>query len=316
MLIKIVKQPVFNSFSLIADRLNAEFNKLKDVYSISIDFTHKSLGKSDFTILIQAFDVLLNYNIDKERDGTIVCMDISDTDMVGEKVADVLNKNCDVIITPSNWSQFGLVRGGVTAPIYVVPNPISLVKPVQHERNVGIYLSMNSEQFHRKGSDIALDVISKLDLPWIVKQYSPFVEVKFSKPVKQVGLIENIEDYLKQISAFVMLSRGGAFEMPAWEAYCSGAIPIVTSHPIFSELPAVFIKSRYTYILLPPHLAPLHIGGGYEPDINDAIDKIKYVWSNPDKFSYLFKRREQLCEHMSPANVAKTMLQTLTSYSP
>ena len=66
MLIKIVKQPVFNSFSLIADRLNAEFNKLKDVYSIYIDFTHKSLGKSDFTILIQAFDVLLNYKIDKE----------------------------------------------------------------------------------------------------------------------------------------------------------------------------------------------------------------------------------------------------------
>ena len=45
MLIKIVKQPVFNSFSLIADRLNAEFNKLKDVYSISIDFTHKSLDQ-------------------------------------------------------------------------------------------------------------------------------------------------------------------------------------------------------------------------------------------------------------------------------
>jgi hypothetical protein len=45
MLIKIIKQPVFNSFSLIAERLNTEFNKLKDVYSISIDFTHNSLDQ-------------------------------------------------------------------------------------------------------------------------------------------------------------------------------------------------------------------------------------------------------------------------------
>ncbi len=101
-------------------------NLRKDVIATLYYFTEQNYKKTDITILHEAVAVLENFKPDKQRDGLIVCADVSDTDKVSKKMATILNENCDVVITPTEFSAWGLKRGGVYLPIHVVPHGCDL----------------------------------------------------------------------------------------------------------------------------------------------------------------------------------------------
>ena len=246
-------------------------------------FTDGEFKKTDITILHEAIAVLEHFKPDKNRDGVIVCADVSDTDMVSEKMAKILNENCDIIITPSEFSAWGLKRGGVNIPIHVVPHGCDLPLIENREKKVGFYISITNEQFVRKGSYISLEVASKIKYPKVIKVFPDYLT--FNIPNTEfLGKLDNMIDFYKKISIFVLPALGGAFELTALEALYTGAIVITTDHPIFSQLPTITVKSVYTpKITMPPHLLEYHIGGGYVPLKEDLINKIEYVWDNYEK---------------------------------
>lgn len=240
--------------------------------------------KTDVTVLHPAVDVLVNLRkVDKQKDGLIVCVDVSDTDRVSQKFSSVINANCDIVITHSEWSKKGMLNGGVTVPIFVIGHGIEY-KKVKHERGVGFYLSFIVEQIHRKGTDLALEVLNRLkDLNIVVKQY----QTNYTLRWRTVGWVNDMyEEFYSKFSLFVHLPRGGAYELEVHEALASGCNVIVPDHPLFDGLPVIRAKSHYIpKIVLPYWLQEYHIGGGYEAEVDDVVEKIyKYIDAPPPDY--------------------------------
>ena len=309
--VKFVTHAVMISFRRISEVLCNQMNSMEGIYCSVVPLNSSFIPKTQVTFLHEALYVLEAFGINRDRDGTIICITVSDTDKLSEEGAKRLNETCDHVVTPSWWSKYGLVNGGVDVPITIIPNPVTTPK-LTHERRVGFYISMHQEQFHRKGTDLALQLIPRIPYPVLVKHYFPFIPINFPNPVEQIGEVSDMSQFYSKISHLVLLSRAGAFELPAWEAYCSGAIPIVPTHPLFTDLPAVRIKSTYSNVLLPPQLSKYHVGGGYEADLNDALAKVKYAWENYDELvKKLVEKRDRLCASLTVENIAAQYL-TLT----
>lgn len=314
--IKVVTEPWFVSFTLITQKWIQYMNLRNDVYATMQHFTDKRFKKTDITILHEAVAVLEHFKPDKQRDGLIVCAEVSDTDRVSEKMANILNENCDLIITPTEFSAWGLKRGGVYVPIHVVPHGCDLpVIERSGEKRIGFYVSTTNEQFVRKGSYIALDIMSKLNYPKVVKVFPDFVDFKIPN-AEILGKLENMMDFYKRIAIYVLPILGGAFELTALEALYTGVVTITTDHPIFSQLPTITVKSVYiNRLTLPPHLLEYHIGGGYVPDTEDLINKIHYVYNNYEKeLDKLKKILPKLRKVYHWQNVIEKMIKLLNDY--
>lgn len=237
--------------------------------------------KTDVTVLHPAIDILVNLRkVDKQKDGLIVCVDVSDTDRVSQEFSSTINANCDIVITHSEWSKKGMLNGGVTVPINVISHGIEY-KKVRHELGVGFYLSFLEEQIYRKGTDIAINVLNRLrGLNIIVKQY----QTNYALRWKTVGWVDDIYDgFYSKFSLFVHLPRGGAQELEVYEALASGCNVIVPDHPLFDGLPVIRAKSHYiSKVLLPYWLQRYHVGGGYEAEVDDVVAKIyRYIGAPP-----------------------------------
>lgn len=278
--IKVITQPSFISFNFISQKWIQYMNLRKDVIATMYYFTEQNYKKTDITILHEAVTVLENFKPDKQRDGLIVCADVSDTDKVSKKMATILNENCDVVITPTEFSAWGLKRGGVYLPIHVVPHGCDLPLLERSDKKIGFYISTTNEQFVRKGSYIALEILRRINYPKIIKVFPEYLN--FNIPNAEIlGRLESMLDFYKKIAIYVLPVLGGAFELTALEALFTGAIVITTDHPIFSHLPTITVKSVYIpQMSLPPHLLEYHEGGGYIPDTEDFINKINYVYQN------------------------------------
>lgn len=265
--IKFITHSSNTSFHRLTKLWIEYFNNQDGIVATSSDI------KTDVTVLHPAIDILVNLRkVDKQKDGLIVCVDVSDTDRVSQKYSSVINSNCDVVITHSEWSKKGMINGGVNVPIEVISHGIEY-KKVRHERGVGFYLSFLPEQIYRKGTDLAINVLNRLkDLNIIVKQYQTNYPLKW----KTIGWVNDIyEEYYSKFSLFVHLPRGGAQELEVYEALASGCNVIVPDHPLFEGLPVIRAKSHYIpKIILPYWLQEYHIGGGYEADVDDVVDKI------------------------------------------
>ena len=265
--IKVITHSQNTSFRRLSERWLYYLNRVEGVVATSSDI------KTDVTVLHPAFDILINLRkVDKQKDGLIVCVDVSDTDRVSQQLASVLNNNCDILITHSEWSKKGFINGGVTIPIKVISHGIEY-KRVNHERGVGFYLSFLPEQIYRKGTDLAINVLNKLHgVNVVVKQY----QTNFPLRWKSIGWVKDMyKDFYSKFSLFVHLPRGGAQEIEVYEALASGCNVIVPDHPLFDGLPVIRARSHYVpRVVLPYWLQQYHIGGGYEADVDDVVDKI------------------------------------------
>ena len=312
--IKVVTQPSFVSFHFISKKWVHYLNLVKDVYATLSYTTDTVFPKTDVTILHEAVAVLDHFTPDRSRDGLILCADVSDTDMVSDKMAKRLNENCDAVITPTEFSAWGLKRGGVQVPIHVVNHGCDL-PVVSHEKKVGFYISITNEQFVRKGSYISLEVASRIKYPKVIKVFPDYMKFNIDN-AEFLGKLDDMLEFYRKVGIFVLPALGGAFELTALEALCTGTVVIATDHPIFSGLPTIPVKSKYVpKILLPPHLSDYHIGGGYEPDIGDLIKKVEYVWDNYEKeLKRVEKSMKSLRKLYSWDRVAEKILEVVTAY--
>jgi len=274
MRIKIITHPNDTSFHRIALDWMKLLRKMTD-YVVVDDINIPS----DITILYPSFDILETFKFNKEKDGKIICVDTSETDRVSTRMADLLNSECDEIVTHTNWSKQGMMNGGVTKDINVIPLGIDYRK-TSHADKIGFYITFITEHIIRKGTDLALEVMKNLPSHKVlVKQY----HTDFKLPWESVGWVEDIyKDFYSRINTLIHLPRGGGQELEVYEALASGCRVIVPDHPLFDGLPVIRAKSRYIKkVILSYPLSLYHVGGGYEADVIDVLDKINKIHEYP-----------------------------------
>ncbi|RLE83980.1 MAG: hypothetical protein DRJ67_11285, partial [Thermoprotei archaeon] len=251
---------------------------------------------------------------------TVVGIDVADSDRISE-VATMLANRASALIVPSRWSRDACLRSGVRVPVYVVPHGLDREwyegKPEIHifrdvlrlkEREGYKYLlffCMHSP--YRKGLDLVLDVYERVrrerkDIVLIAKLHSP--NDISTQVIRALGgimvygwLTERQKRELYDVAdIYLLFSRGGSFEMNGLEALARGLVVVAGERGPWTEyLPhdALLPTRRVERVL---SWSMIHVGGGYEIDVERAVDRICEIADNLDE--YKARVREHVNEYV------------------
>lgn len=230
--------------------------------------------------------------------------DTADSSKISKIFVDVLNEQ-DLIFVPSNWAKDVYENSGVNSPVHVLPHglPSEFLKTPnnnylkvenstlkllldlkrKHKARFVLFFLMHSG--YRKGADLVAKAM------WTVQQ-------EFTKTylVVKTGDIE--DPYLKMFHGLKWLhikgwlnaeelrqlydicdvvicpSRGGGFELNALEGIARGKPTIVPNAMCFLDYAdyAITVDIAREVKVLPGN--PIHIGVGYEVDLNSLTNQL------------------------------------------
>jgi glycosyltransferase involved in cell wall biosynthesis len=270
--------------------------------------------------------------------------DVADSSRISRLAVDLVNK-IDLMIVPSNFSKNAYVNSGVTIPIEVLPhgvpddflrddradidrintdniNILGLKRAKKYGNILVLYFLIHSE--HRKGADIVAEVMRRVQ-----KKYSNVLLVVKSgndtkrtfSNVNHVGITGWLDDKeLKMLYDCCDLclspSRGGGFELNALEAISRGVPTLVTNGGCFTDLINYFIPINLSSKIVQPLPGnTVHIGYGYEVDINDLEAKITDTIVRLEYWENRFKNNSrEIREKYSWENISKTLDDHLKNY--
>jgi glycosyltransferase involved in cell wall biosynthesis len=222
-------------------------------------------------------------------------------DTTGEAGQFVVNSNkADFLLTPSNISKTRIKNMGVTKPIFVLPHGIdpnlftytprikgdkfkflyvgecSDRKGIFHTLEAFIKLFGNSDsvELHIKSNSEMLFYNSQ-DVKTIIKDYK-----NIFWHISNEGH-DKVTELYRECHAYVYPSRGDSFGMTLLEAMAYGLPIIATPEPGAAEL----IEGRYYKVSsksVPVKNHPWFIGNWGEPNLDDLIKHMKYVYDHYD----------------------------------
>ena len=275
--------------------------------------------------------------------------DVADSNRISKLAVDLVNK-IDLMIVPSNFSKEAYISSGVTIPIEVLPHGIhdefligdnndidninadnintnnTDIVGLKRMRKYGniliLYFLVHSE--YRKGADLVAEVMRRIQ-----KKYSNILlVVKSSRDTTRTfsninhidikGWLDNRE--LKMLydscDIYISPSRGGGFELNALEAASRGIPTLVTDGGCFTDLIDYFIPIRKSSKIVQPLPGnTIHIGHGYEIDIDDLETKIIDTINRLEYWQNHFKNNsKEIREKYSWINVSKILDGYLKSY--
>jgi len=287
-----VRDEPWNSFGKQALLLEQELKKRG--YNI------KSQNKKTFLRVLTppGFDTYLYYTVFYDNiintgimpyENSIV-FEVADSDKVSEKAIDFFLKNhIKYIITPSQFSKNAFLSS--------TTKPLPPIHVIRHALNPKIYeypeiqvphpcvLAICPHSWERKGCDLVIKAVKKL----LSDEIYFFFIMTSGKPVegliwKQVPVPEDkYYSLMKSCDILLYPVRGGAFEIPVFEALALGLDVILTEKGPWME-----------YVLSPDHIYPIkvkgmnrywftnlyHVGKFFEPDLNSTIEQLKNAIKN------------------------------------
>ncbi len=270
--------------------------------------------------------------------------DVADSSRISRLAVDLINK-IDLMIVPSNFSKDAYVNSGVTTPVEVLPHGISddfliddrtdidnidngninmlgLKRAKKYGNILVLYFLAHSE--HRKGADIVAEVMKRIQ-----KKYpNVLLIVKSGNDTKRMfgnvdhiritGWLNNKELKILYDSCDMCISpsRGGGFELNALEAVSRGVPTLVTNGGCFTDLIDYFIPIRLSNKVVQPLPGnTVHIGYGYEVDINDLESKIIDTINRLEYWENYFKNNsKEIREKYSWRNISKILDRYLKNY--
>lgn len=237
--------------------------------------------------------------------------DVADSTKISKIAVDLINK-IDIMMVPSNFVKDVYIKSGVTIPIEILPHgimdeflgdypiytdnvDITRLRKMKEKGSILIlYFLVHSS--HRKGADLVENVMKKIQDKY--KNVYLIVKSKdkdyFSK-VRSICLeswMSNDDLRLLYDTCDVCLSpsRGGGFELNALEAVSRGLPTLVTNGGCFLDLIDYFIPINLSDKVTQPLPGnPIHIGIGYEADIDDFEAKLTDVINRLDYWKEHFK---------------------------
>lgn len=245
---------------------------------------------------------------------SVIGIDVADSDRISQGAV-ILANYSDAIVVPSNWSKQAYIRSGVRVPIYVVPHGLSeeYYKPprpsnepiirelrLKKRKNNLIYvLFILMHSGERKGAHLVYEVLKEiqkmyknvylvLKVGWaggyhfeLLKQLRGFYFSKWLSETEMVNLYDTCDIY-------TMFSIGGGFEIPAIESLSRGVVVLACDRGSWTDyLPDFLLIPHGRYVPVFPKANPLtsiHCGGGYEINVEKAIDKMKDVIENLEEY--------------------------------
>ena len=270
--------------------------------------------------------------------------DVADSSRISRLAVDLVNK-IDLMIVPSNFSKDAYVNSGVTIPIEVLPHGISddflrgdradidnintgninilgLKRAKKYGNILVLYFLVHSE--YRKGADIVAEVMKRIQKKYpnilLVVKSGHDTKRTFGN-VNHIGITGWLDDKDLKIlydccDICISPSRGGGFELNALEAASRGVPTLVTNGGCFTDLINYFIPiSLNSKVVQPLPGNVVHIGYGYEVDINDLEAKIIDTISRLEYWENRFKNNSiEIREKYSWRNVSKILDGYLKNY--
>lgn len=290
-------------------------------------------SQSQFGQYARSFSML----IDSKR--KIGGFDIADSDKMSKFSVEILNK-LDLIIVPSNWSRDAYINSGVKSPVEVVPfgvpdeflneniantynkDIINLRKRKENGDILVLYFVLHSP--YRKGADLVAEVMKRIhdkfkNVCLVVK--SPNTIPGEYQGVNTVILkdwmnINDIRALYDTCDICICPSRGGGFELNALEAVSRGLPTLVPNGGCFLDYISYMIPidlSNRTIKLFTGN--QIHVGNGFEVDMDNFERKLIGVFDNLEKYKYLFRRNsENVKKALSWRNAIKTLEERLKKY--
>ena len=277
--------------------------------------------------------------------------DVADSNRISRLAVDLINK-IDLMIVPSNFSKTAYINSVVTTPIEVLPHGINdeflrddfsdidNIDKQQHTVNTNninivglrrarrygniliLYFVTHSE--HRKGADLVSEVMRRIQ-----KKYPNVLLViksghDTSRTFNNINHI-HIKGWLDDRELRILYdscdmcispSRGGGFELNALEAASRGIPTLVTNGGCFTDLIDYFIPINLSSKITQPLPGnAVHIGYGYEVDINDLEKKIIDTINRLEYWENHFKNNsKEIREKYSWVNISKILDRHLKSY--
>jgi len=234
----------------------------------------------------------------------LIGVDVADTDKLSCFGVHLTNY-ATAIIVPSNFAREVYVRSGVKVPVHVVPHGLDKLyfskKPtfirfhhyyLKKKKEKKIYLlTYLMHSGYRKGDDLVLEFWSRVKKEY--KNLELFIKViQPDERYKRAGAIlisdwlsihEQIELY-DLCDIYLLFSRGGAFELNGLESLARGEVVIAPDKGAWTEFLPKFclVKSRPSGVIFPDN--PIHVGKGFEIDVEKALDKFHDIVNNLDEY--------------------------------
>lgn len=272
--------------------------------------------------------------------------DVADSDKISPFSVEILNK-LDLIMVPSNWAKDAYINSGVKSPVEILPHGIpdefldsnttitstngqlKLSKDIinlrkrKEEGNILIlYFMMHSS--YRKGTDLVTDVMKRIQnkfknvqlvfkSPGVLGRECPGVNGIMFRDWMDINDMKLLYD---TCDICICPSRGGGFELNALEAVSRGVPTLAPNGGCFLD---------YIDYLIPINLNnkkfqlfvgnPIHIGNGFEVDIDDFEAKLIEVINNIEEYKTRFRKNSTyIRDKLSWRNTAKILEGYLRKY--
>lgn len=272
--------------------------------------------------------------------------DVADSDKISPFSVEILNK-LDLIMVPSNWARNAYINSGVKSPVEVLHHGIPdefldngttttstneqlklskdiiKIREIKEQGNILVlYFMMHSS--YRKGADLVTEVMKRIqnrfkNVNLVFK--SPGVLARECPGVNGIGLrdwmdINDMKLLYDTCDICICPSRGGGFELNALEAASRGMPTLVPNGGCFLD---------YIDYLIPINLNdkkfqlfignPIHVGNGFEADIDDFEEKLTYVINNIEEYKIRFRKSSaNVRDKLSWRNTAKILEGYLKKY--
>lgn len=267
--------------------------------------------------------------------------DTADTDQISRPAVNVLNQ-LDLVIVPSSFARATYVNSGVKVPVEVLPHgvPDEFLEPrveVRHpalrelldfkRRRRAVYVLHHCvHSGYRKGSDLVYEAVRRVQrrFPHVylvikrLRNLDPLLGTLRS--LKHFEVAEELDwrDYASLYDVCdvcLVPSRGGGFEVPALEAIARGVPTLVTDGGCFKDYIqyAVPVRVRGRAQIFQDN--PIHVGRGFEPDLDDLVEKLTHVVEHLDDYRQQFKKHAaEVRERYSWRRVGERLIDLLSKY--
>ncbi|RKX44971.1 MAG: hypothetical protein DRP27_05350 [Thermotogae bacterium] len=242
--------------------------------------------------------------------------DTADSDAISQVFVNVLNE-LDLVIVPSEWAKECYLNSGVDIPIEVLPHglnssflnnskeitnkTIKELLEIKKKHDARLILFFLWHSGYRKGADIVAQAMSEIqkehDNVFLVVKTGDIVDTYLHdllklKMIHIKGWLS--DDELRQLydvcDVLVCPSRGGGFELNTLEGVSRGLPTLATNGMCFLDYIEYIIPIQAYDKVVVLKDNPIHIGYGYEVDINDFVKKLHDVLDNIQSYKLKFKK--------------------------
>ena len=262
--------------------------------------------------------------------GKNVVFEVADTDALSHSALLFFKeKPIDAIVFPSNFSKNAVSTLGIPVhkPMYVIPhalNPDMFSYPPRDQPHPCI-LAILPHSWDRKGGDIVVKVFRDLISSGLKFYHVITVGNMLESRIRGFNAVKTPlpdPDYYSLMGGCDILFypvRGGAFEIPVFEALSLGLDVVVTEKGAWSEW---WLSQNDVY---PIHVArkiklwftnPFHVGYFFDPDPDDAKNKLVEAikdWSPERKDENLSNRAVLYRERYNYLEIARQWERLLKS---